>query len=76
VSPDGAGQQAAGPAQPLTAAELRVLKLLPTSDYQQTAAALQVSRNTVKTHLRAIYQKLGTPTRAAALKRAVELHLL
>ena len=45
-------------AEPLTAAELRVLKLLPTSSYAQIAATLYVSRNTVKTHLRSIYQKL------------------
>ena len=37
--------------EPLTAAELRVLKLLPTSSYLQMAATLCVSRNTVETHL-------------------------
>ncbi len=37
--------------EPLTAAELRVVKLLPTSSYAQIAATLYVSRNTVKTHL-------------------------
>jgi len=44
-------------AEPLTAAELRVLKLLPTSTYPQIAAALFISRSTVKTHLQSVYHK-------------------
>ena len=63
-------------AEPLTAAEQRVLALLPTSTYLQIAETLAVSRNTVKTHLRSIYRKLGVASRSAALERAVELHLL
>ncbi len=63
-------------AEPLTAAELRVLKLLPTSSYSQIAATLYVSRNTVKTHLRSIYQKLGVASRSQALERAADLRLL
>jgi len=62
--------------EPLTAAELRVLKLLPTSSYSQIAATLYVSRNTVKTHLRSIYQKLGVAERSQALERAADLRLL
>ena len=62
--------------EPLTAAELRILKLLPTSTYQQMAATLYVSRSTVKTHLRSIYQKLGVASRSEALQRAVDLRLL
>jgi LuxR family maltose regulon positive regulatory protein len=61
---------------PLTDAELRVLKLLPTTSYAQTAAALYISHNTVKTHLRSIYQKLGASSRSEAIQRAVELRLL
>jgi LuxR family maltose regulon positive regulatory protein len=61
---------------PLTDAELRVLKLLPTTSYIQIAAALYISRNTVKTHLRSIYQKLGGASRSEAIERAVELGLL
>jgi len=60
----------------LTAAELRVLKLLPTSSYSQIAATLYVSRNTVKTHLRSIYQKLEVASRSQALERAADLRLL
>jgi LuxR family maltose regulon positive regulatory protein len=63
-------------AEPLTAAELRILELLPTSTYLQMAATLYVSRNTVKTHLRSIYQKLGVASRSEAIERAVDLQLL
>jgi LuxR family maltose regulon positive regulatory protein len=60
----------------LTAAELRILKLLPTSTYLQIADILYISRNTVKSHLRSIYQKLGATSRLEAIGRAVDLHLL
>jgi LuxR family transcriptional regulator, maltose regulon positive regulatory protein len=63
-------------AEPLTSAEVRVLKLLPTSTYLQMAEILYVSRNTIKTHLRSVYQKLGVESRSQAIERAVELHLL
>ena len=63
-------------APPLTPAELRVLKLLPTSTYRQMATILYISRATVKTHLRSIYHKLGVACRAEALERAVDLRLL
>ena len=63
-------------AEPLTAAELRILKLLPTSTYLQMASTLYISRNTVKTHLRSIYQKLGVASRSEAIQRAIDLRLL
>jgi LuxR family maltose regulon positive regulatory protein len=63
-------------AAPLTDAELRVLKLLPTNGHAQMAATLYISRNTVKTHLRSIYQKLGGSSRSEVIERAVELRLL
>jgi LuxR family maltose regulon positive regulatory protein len=63
-------------AEPLTAAEQRILKLLPTSTYLQIAATLYISRNTVKTQLRSIYQKLGVTSRSEAVERAVDLSLL
>jgi LuxR family transcriptional regulator, maltose regulon positive regulatory protein len=62
--------------EPLTAAQLRILKLLPTTTYEQIAATLYISRNTVKTHLRSIFQKLGVSSRAEAIERAVDLQLL
>ena len=63
-------------AEPLTAAEERVLQLLPTSTYLQIADTLYISRNTVKTHLGSIYQKLAVASRSEALERAVDLRLL
>lgn len=69
----GAGQVLA---EPLTAAERRILQYLPASSYAQIADALCVSRNTVKTHLRSIYQKLGAASRSQAVERALELRLL
>jgi LuxR family transcriptional regulator, maltose regulon positive regulatory protein len=75
TQPNGSGP-GRGLAEPLTAAELRVLKLLPTSTYLQMAGTLYISRNTVKTHLRSIYQKLGVVSRTAAIERAVDLRLL
>ena len=63
-------------AEPLTAAEQRILTLLPTSTYLQIADTLYISRNTVKTHLRSIYQKLGVASRSEALERAVDLRLI
>jgi LuxR family maltose regulon positive regulatory protein len=63
-------------AEPLTAAELRVLRLLPTASYLQMAEILCISHNTVKSHLRSIYQKLGVSSRADAIERAMDLRLL
>ena len=63
-------------AEPLTPAEQRILELLPTSTYLQIAGTLYVSRNTVKTHLRSIYQKLGVASRSAAIERAIDLGML
>ena len=71
---DGAWSRAV--TEPLTAAELRILRLLPTSTYLQIAASLYISRNTVKTQLRSIYQKLRVTSRAEAIQRAVDLRLL
>ena len=62
--------------EPLTAAEMRILKLLPTSTYLQMAATLYISRNTVKSRLRSVYRKLGVTSRSQAIERAVDLRLL
>jgi LuxR family maltose regulon positive regulatory protein len=64
-------------ADPLTRAEGRVLELLPTQlTAEQMAARLFVSKNTVKTHMRRLYTKLGVTTRTDAVERAHELGLL
>lgn len=65
-------------AQPnLTATELTVLNQLPSGrTAQQIAEILGVSITTVKTHLRGIYAKLGTSSRAGALDLARRSGLL
>ena len=73
---DGASRPSRVPVEPLTVAEQRVLVLLPTSTYLQIADILYLSRNTVKTHLRSIYRKLGATSRSQALQRAADLRLL
>jgi LuxR family transcriptional regulator, maltose regulon positive regulatory protein len=62
--------------EPLTPTQLRILRLLPTSTPPQIAATLYISHNTVKTHPKSIYQKLGAASRHEAVERAVDLQLL
>jgi LuxR family maltose regulon positive regulatory protein len=78
VQASQAGPVRRGPllAEPLTAAEERILRLLPESTYLQLADTLYISRNTVKTHLRSIYHKLGATSRTQALERASDLRLI
>ena len=61
----------------LTGRELRVLQLL-TSDLSERdiGQELYVSHNTVHSHVRSIYRKLGVSSRAHALQRTRELRLL
>ncbi len=55
----------------LTAAELRVLRHLPSHlSFREIADRLFVSPNTVKTHARAIYRKLGVSCRGEAVDSA------
>ena len=64
-------------ADPLSAREVEVLQLLPTRmTNADIAAELFVSTNTVKTHLKHIYQKLGATDRDEAVRHARDLHLL
>jgi LuxR family maltose regulon positive regulatory protein len=61
----------------LTEGELAVLRHLPTSlSQREIASELYVSLNTVKTHCKAIYRKLGVGDRSAAVHAARRLDLL
>ena len=63
--------------EPLSERELDVLRLLGTDlDGPDIARELTVSLNTVRTHTKNIYAKLGVNNRRAAVRRAVELDLL
>jgi LuxR family maltose regulon positive regulatory protein len=62
---------------PLSERELQVLHLLATDlDGPDVARRLVVSLNTLRTHTRNIYAKLGVNNRRAAVRRAGELNLL
>lgn len=63
--------------EPLSDRELEVLRLLETDlDGPDLARTLTVSLNTLRTHTKNIYAKLGVNSRRAALRRAEELGLL
>jgi LuxR family maltose regulon positive regulatory protein len=62
---------------PLTSRESVVLRCLPTlMSNPEIADELFISINTVKSHLRSIYRKLGTATRRETVQRARELQLI
>jgi LuxR family maltose regulon positive regulatory protein len=62
---------------PLSPSELRVLRYLPTNlTRPEIAAELFVSLNTVNTHIRNIYAKLGVNGRSEAVRSAREMKLL
>jgi LuxR family maltose regulon positive regulatory protein len=80
-----AGQAPAAPAagppehlpEPLSQAEARILRFLQTSlSAPEIARELYVSVNTVRTHMRHLYDKLGAHRRLEALDRARALGLL
>ena len=58
-------------ATPLTPAEIRVLRYLPTHmSFGAIAQELFVSRSTVKTQAIAVYRKFGVSSRALAVEQA------
>jgi LuxR family maltose regulon positive regulatory protein len=63
--------------EPLSGRELEVLRLLTTElSGPEIARHLVVSLNTVRTHTKSIFSKLGVSSRRAAVRRAAELELL
>jgi LuxR family transcriptional regulator, maltose regulon positive regulatory protein len=65
------------PAEELSPGELKVLRYLPTNLARvEIASELSLSRNTVSTHIRSIYAKLGVSDRSSAVRRARSLGLL
>jgi LuxR family maltose regulon positive regulatory protein len=63
--------------EPLSDRELDVLRLLGTDlDGPDIARALFVSLNTMRTHTKSIYAKLGVSSRRAAVAQAHDLKLL
>ena len=74
------GSQPSGPprlSEPLSQAEARVLRYLPTKlSAPEIADEMYLSVNTVKTHLRHLYDKLGVHRRHEAVEQARALGLL
>ena len=69
--------QPAGLIEPITGREQSVLQLLPTSlTPREMAAELYLSLNTIKTHTRALYRKLGVQSRHAAIEEARRRQLI
>ena len=72
-----APRRSLGLVEPLSERELDVLRLLATDlDGPDIARQLFVSVNTMRTHTKSIYAKLGVNSRRAAVRRAEELGLL
>jgi LuxR family transcriptional regulator, maltose regulon positive regulatory protein len=73
----GAPLPAPASAESLTHGETRVLHYLPTNlSAREIAGELYLSVNTVKTHQRHLYAKLGASSRTEAVERARALGLL
>jgi LuxR family transcriptional regulator, maltose regulon positive regulatory protein len=63
--------------EPITDSETRVLRYLPTNlSAPEIATDLTLSVNTVRTHVRRLYEKLGASSRTEAVERARALGLL
>ena len=66
----------AAPSGPLSSRELTVVRYLASRlTYKEIAAELFVSTNTLKTHVKRIYQKLGVSSRTEAVTEARRLGL-
>jgi LuxR family maltose regulon positive regulatory protein len=85
AAPEASDLQAAPPSatkaqpliEPLTFREIETLELLAQGLYnKEIADKLSISLETVKTHLKNIYQKLGVSSRQKAVHRAGTLDIL
>ncbi len=75
--PSGRGHGSAPASEALSDAELAVLRLFPSGlSQREIGAELFLSINTVKTHSRSIYRKLGVAARDEAVERARKLGLI
>ena len=75
--PGGSGGPPPQLTEPLSRSELRMLRYLPTNlTMPEIARELSVSHNTVRTHFRHLYAKLGTHHRAETVDLARALGLL
>jgi len=73
----GARRRLAGEPESLSDREAEVLRALAgTGSLREIADGLVLSRNTVKTHTRTLYAKLGVASRQQAVRRGHELGLL
>ena len=71
------GKPPSEPVESLTERETLVLQYLRSVlSIAEIASMLNLSSNTVKTHVRHVYRKLGVSRRRDAVRRARELHLL
>jgi LuxR family maltose regulon positive regulatory protein len=71
-----ADQPVSGYVEKLSPGELRVMRYLPTNlSRPEIATELSISLNTVSTHIRSIYAKLGVGDRSSAVRRAQELQI-
>lgn len=76
--PHARGPAMVGSGVSLTGQEVATLRQLPDGSLSQKdiARAMGVSRNTLKTHMRSLYLKLGAHCRSEAIHRAREVGLL
>jgi LuxR family maltose regulon positive regulatory protein len=66
-----------GMVEPLTAREIEVLRAIAKGQtYDEIAAGLVVSINTVRTHIKSIYGKLGVNNRTEAIATARSMQIL
>jgi LuxR family maltose regulon positive regulatory protein len=77
TTPPSSVDRSSGLADPLSERETEVLRMLATElTGPEVARRLFVSVNTLRTHSRHIFTKLGVTTRAAAVRRGRELGLI